>query len=101
MKYERMTSGVKLNDDVYYSRLMFEDHKVIDLINRLVELEDALESGALIKETRLKRFAEMVWDLATTDDEVGARYIILKLAEEEGVKLDRELKRYGEGGKKT
>lgn len=49
----------------------------------------------------VKRFAEKVWDLATTDDEVGARYIILKLAEEEGVKIDRELKKYGEGGKKT
>lgn len=49
----------------------------------------------------IKRFAEKVWDLATTDDEVGARYIILKLAEEEGVKIDRELKKYGEGGKKT
>lgn len=47
----------------------------------------------------IKRFAEKVWDLATTDDEVGTRYIILKLAEEEGVKLDRELKKYGAANK--
>ena len=47
----------------------------------------------------IKRFAERVWDLATTDDEVGTRYIILKLAEEEGVKLDRELKKYGTANK--
>ena len=46
-------------------------------------------------EKAVKRFAEKVWDLATTDDEVGARYILLKLAEAEGVKLDRELKKYG------
>ena len=48
---------------------------------------------------KIKNVLEKVWDNATTNDEVGARYIILKLAEEEGVKLDRELKRYG--GKKV
>lgn len=47
----------------------------------------------------VKRFAERVWDLATTDDEVGTRYIILKLAEDEGVKIDRELKKYGTANK--
>jgi hypothetical protein len=43
----------------------------------------------------VKRVLEKVWDNATTNDEVGARWILLQIAKEEGVKLDRELKRYG------
>lgn len=101
MKYERMTSGVKLNDDVFLSRLMSEGHKVIDLINRLVELEDSLESGELVPVGEIKAFAEAIWDNATNEDEVGARWVILQEAQKRGVKLDRELKRYGKGGKKT
>lgn len=95
MKYERMTSGVKLNDDVFLSRLMFEGHKVIDLINRLVELEDSLESGELVPVGEIKAFAEAIWDNATNEDEVGARWVILQEAQKRGVKLDRELKKYG------
>lgn len=49
----------------------------------------------------VKRVLEKVWDNATTNDEVGARWILLQIAKDEGVKLDRELKKYGEGGKKT
>jgi hypothetical protein len=43
----------------------------------------------------VKRVLEKVWD-TTTNDEVGARWILLQIAKEEGVKLDRELKKYGE-----
>ena len=43
----------------------------------------------------VKRVLEKVWDNATTNDEVGARWILLQIAKDEGVKLDRELKKYG------
>lgn len=49
----------------------------------------------------IKAFAEAIWDNATNEDEVGARWVILQEASKRGVKIDRELKKYGEGGKKT
>lgn len=42
----------------------------------------------------VKRVLEKVWD-STFAKEVGARWILLRIAKEEGVKLDRELKKYG------
>lgn len=100
MKYERMTSGIKIDDDTCYSRLMFEGYRVIDLINRLIEVEDALGSGEFVPVVEIKAFAEAIWD-ATFPKEVGLQLKILQEAEKRGVKLDRELKKYGEGGKKT
>jgi hypothetical protein len=43
----------------------------------------------------VKRVLEKVWD-TTLSKEVGARWILLQIAKEEGVTLDRELKKYGE-----
>ena len=43
----------------------------------------------------IKAFAEAIWDNATNEDEVGARWVILQEAQKRGVKLDRELKKYG------
>lgn len=42
----------------------------------------------------VKRVLEKVWD-NTLSKEVGARWILLQIAKEEGVTLDRELKKYG------
>jgi hypothetical protein len=42
----------------------------------------------------VKRVLEKVWD-STYAKEVGTRWILLQIAKDEGVKLDRELKRYG------
>ena len=95
MKYERMTSGIKIEDDTCYSCLMFEVQRVIDLINRLVELEDAIVCGELVPVGEIKAFAEAIWDNATNEDEVGARWVILQEASKRGVKLDRKLKKYG------
>lgn len=57
-------------------------------------MKDALE---IIRQSQgeVKRVLEKVWDNATTNDEVGARWILLQIAKEEGVTLDRELKKYG------
>ena len=57
-------------------------------------MKDALK---IVEESQkaVKRVLEKVWDNATTNDEVGARWILLQIAKEEGVKLDRELKKYG------
>lgn len=58
---------------------------------RLLErLTDARETY----QKKLKSVLEKVWDNATTNDEVGTRWILLQIAKEEGVKLDRELKKY-------
>ena len=43
----------------------------------------------------IKAFAEAIWDNATNEDEVGARWVILQEASKRGVKIDRELKKYG------
>ena len=42
----------------------------------------------------VKRVLEKVYD-HTTSKEVGMKWILLKIAKEEGVTLDRELKKYG------
>lgn len=42
----------------------------------------------------IKEFAEAIWD-ATFSKEVGTRWVILQEAKKRGVKLDRELKKYG------
>ena len=42
----------------------------------------------------IKAFAEAIWD-ATFPKEVGLQLKILQEAEKRGVKLDRELKKYG------
>ena len=42
----------------------------------------------------IKAFAEAIWD-ATFSKEVGTRWVILQEAKKRGVKLDRELKKYG------
>ena len=47
----------------------------------------------------IKAFAEAIWDNATNEDEVGARWVILQEAQKRGVKLDRELKKYGAANK--
>ena len=56
-------------------------------------MKDALE---IIRQSQgaVKRVLEKVWD-NTLSKEVGARWILLQIAKEEGVKLDRELKKYG------
>ena len=56
--------------------------------------------GMTNEQKAVKRVLEKVWD-NTLSKEVGARWILLQIAKEEGVKIDRELKKYGEGGKKT
>lgn len=56
----------------------------------LARLTDAIERC----QKKLKSVLEKVWD-STTNDEVGARWILLQIAKEEGVTLDRELKKYG------
>jgi hypothetical protein len=48
----------------------------------------------------VKRVLEKVWD-STYAKEVGTRWILLQIAKDEGVKLDRELKKYGEKSKIT
>ena len=48
MEYKRLTSGAKCKGGLF-DRLMFEDNKVIDLVNRLAELEDKIEQGTLIE----------------------------------------------------
>lgn len=62
-------------------------------------MKDALE---IIRQSQgeVKRVLEKVWD-STFAKEVGTRWILLQIAKEEGVKLDRELKRYGEKSKIT
>lgn len=59
-------------------------------------MKDALE---IIRQSqgKVKKALEKVWD-STTNDEVGARWILLQIAKEEGVTLDRELKKYGKNG---
>ena len=56
-------------------------------------LKDALE---IIRQSQgeVKKVLEKVWD-NTLSKEVGARWILLQIAKEEGVKIDRELKKYG------
>lgn len=49
-----------------------------------------METKAVVKEV-----LEKVWD-NTYEKEVGIRWILLMIAEEYGVKLDRRLKKYGE-----
>ena len=58
----------------------------VDLLNQ--EMEE-LTAKATIKEV-----LEKVWD-NTYEKEVGIRWILLQIAEEYGVKLDRRLKKYG------
>ena len=50
--------------------------------------------GMTNEQKAVKRVLEKVWD-STFAKEVGTRWILLQIAKEEGVKLDRELKRYG------
>ena len=49
-----------------------------------------METKAVVKEV-----LEKVWD-ATFDKEVGLRLFLQQIAEGEGFKLDRRLKKYGE-----
>ena len=43
----------------------------------------------------LKKILEQIWD-NTFDREVGMQLFLLKLAEREGIELNRRLKKYGE-----
>ena len=79
-----MTSGSCYYDDTVLERY------ALQVIKRLKE-----DQGKMVK-----RVLEKVYD-HTTSKEVGMKWILMKIAEEEGVKLDRELKKYGERGKKT
>ena len=56
-------------------------------------MKDALK---IVEESQkaVKRVLEKVWD-STFAKEVGTRWILLQIAKEEGVELDRELKKYG------
>ena len=102
MKYERMTSGRKYESNGgLYEGLRWEGILVSEYINCLVDLEDALENGTLCHtKTLVKEVLEEVWD-ATFAKEVGTRWVLMQIAKKYGVKLDRELKKYGEGGKIT
>lgn len=59
MKYERLTPGVLLSDVIKEYRICvgepligtFGGHDIVELIDRLVELENKIENGELIERT--------------------------------------------------
>ena len=87
--YRKIPEGSIVVTKEYYDDMCADVNEYEERL--LARLTDVIERC----QKRLKSVLEKVWDNATTNDEVGARWILLQIAKEEGVKIDRELKKYG------
>ena len=89
--WRKVTNDVVVMPKGYYEEMCadvnFHEERLLG------RLSDARERH----DKELKEFAEAIWD-ATFPKEVGLQLKILQEAEKRGVKLDRELKKYGENG---
>ena len=94
--YRKIPEGAVVLTREYYEEMCADVKEYEEYEKKLLaRLNDVIESC----QKKLKSVLEKVWDNATTNDEVGARWILLQIAKEEGVKLDRELKKYGTANK--
>lgn len=90
--WRKITNDLVVMPKEYYDEMCADVNEYEEYEERLLaRLTDVIERC----QKKLKSVLEKVWDNATTNDEVGSRWILLQIAKEEGVTLDRELKKYG------